>query len=455
MLGKAALLALAFLAAAPSAHAATVTAGVQLPECDDGGCGGPQVDLMSFAAEPGEVNDMRVSVTAGQVIFRDLSAPLTAGRGCTGLSDGSVACPIAPNRRLGVEVVVEAALGDQPDRAAAEGIARRAVRVRLRGGPGDDTLSPGPATRGAFRLEGDEGRDSLRGSARGETLVGGAGVDVLAAGGGDDELLGDEDFSGPDAPRETVPSDDLLDGGPGRDKVQYTDSGRRVRVDLADPGPDGREGEADTLTAIEDVAVAGPAEVLGDGGPNRLIAFAPGVLADGRDGDDTLVAATTPIGGRGDDVFRSIPSSRLRCGPGIDSFEVAFRARLARVPRNCERAFLPEWLDIPLSTLRVRDGRPRLRLYPVPPGLRADGINWSGGMRATVTVRERRGARAILARGSVRLRRPSGYARGTLLRLRPTARGRRRLGRRPLSVHVTVGLSSSHRLTFPTRTAPG
>jgi|SRR5829696_5119824 len=91
-------------------------------------------------------------------------------------------------------------------------------------------------------VDGGPGADSLEGSLSNDTLIGGEGPGELHGDGGRDQLLGqagrdllaDDDGLRPDS--------DVLDGGRGRDRVNYTQRAAPVRVDLRAAGPAGGSG---------------------------------------------------------------------------------------------------------------------------------------------------------------------------------------------------------------------
>ncbi len=67
---------------------------------------------------------------------------------------------------------------------------------RLDGGPGDDVIFPGDATRGgaAITVLGGSGDDNLSGGDGGDVIDGGSGVDLITAFGGDDRINSVEPF---------------------------------------------------------------------------------------------------------------------------------------------------------------------------------------------------------------------------------------------------------------------
>ncbi|MGI1662651.1 beta strand repeat-containing protein [Palleronia sp. KMU-117] len=154
---------------------------------------------------------------------------------------------------------------------------------RINGFNGNDTLNASTAST-AWVLSGENGNDSLIGSAQSDILLGGAGDDFLSGGDGADQMLGgtgNDTFvggAGDDAFFVGEAGDVVQDGGAGFDKVQINNA---AGVSLS----------IGTWLGIE--------RVNGFTGNDAIDAtgFATGLLFDGRGGNDTL------IGGNGNDLF--------------------------------------------------------------------------------------------------------------------------------------------------------
>ena len=146
-------------------------------------------------------------------------------------------------------------------------------------------------------------------------LSGSAGDDVISGGGGDDLISGGD---GADTLSGGL-GNDSLDGGAGNDTASYAERTAAVDVNLADPGADGESGEADTLTAIENVlGGSGDDTLAGDGGPNLIQGGDGRDIVTGGDGADRLDA------GPGDDDVRAkdATTDTVDCGPGADKAQV-------------------------------------------------------------------------------------------------------------------------------------
>ena len=231
--------------------------------------------MLSFSAEPGEVN--RVSVrqpAAGRLTVEDTGAPLNPGAGCTATSPNEVSCTAFP--------VAEFVLGDGDDTASvaaggATSLTREPVLVLIRGGSGNDELTGGDGDDG---LRGEEGDDRLTGRGGRDGLTGGPGADVL-------------------------------DGGAGLDSASWQDSTASVNVDLA-----AGTGGGDSLTGIEAVSGSPGSDAIRGGSGNEVI--------DGLEGDDVIDGgggADRLAGSRGNDVLAGGPGSdRLEGHQGNDRF---------------------------------------------------------------------------------------------------------------------------------------
>ncbi len=156
--------------------------------------------VISFKAQPGEVNDVQAMPSVDGVTFTDASAPVTAGDGCSA-QPGGVFCPFS-----GEPTVVELRLRDRDDKARFDDPAGSVNDQRVlggrgddtifaggtapnhvleAGGPGDDQLSSAMNFSGSASLRGGAGRDDLSAIENAELhMAGGGGADSLHVGGG-------------------------------------------------------------------------------------------------------------------------------------------------------------------------------------------------------------------------------------------------------------------------------
>ncbi len=163
-----------------------------------------------FAADPGEVNTLTVSLEDRRVVMRDATAPVRAGSGCEQIDAHTARCAVPAFGLDLSNVVIDVLDGDDLVDAAAvpdvDGYGEpRVYRTAMKGGSGEDKLI-GAAS--GDELDGADGDDVLEGRDGDDVLVGGAGRDRLMAGEGVIDVLFGDAIRGAPAP-------DLLDGGPG------------------------------------------------------------------------------------------------------------------------------------------------------------------------------------------------------------------------------------------------
>ena len=287
----------AVLAAAPAAGAATL----QL----DG-------DTLVYAAAGGVENRPSFSQPVeGTLRVSDDAEHLSGGAGCTVLDPEyptQADCPVPARLRV--------VLGDGNDRVMLRE-SLPPIAVSVLGEAGDDVLEANADVDNRVVLDGGDGADSLTGYAFADTLLGGTGDDVLSGGAAGDVLRGGEgdDALEPDTWVD-VQGDDVVDGGPGFDRVHDWGStstlpGYAVAISVDGAAGDGRPGESDNVTAVE-----------------RFDALTPGryVLADSADSIDLPNYGSSSVAGNGggDTVTGNDGSEQLDGGPGDDRLEGGF-----------------------------------------------------------------------------------------------------------------------------------
>ncbi len=280
----------------------------------DGGPGADRVEIEAGTVDGGEGDDVLRGVGAGgqtllggpgadtidggdgidQIVGGPGSDRLSGGPGRDSVSWAAETVPIT------VDLAVPGAAGPAVEPDQIDGF------ERATGGAGDDTLR---GTEDADELDGANGNDRIEALGGDDSINGGRGADTLDGGAGDDFMNADS-FE-PGAADDDDIAADVLEGGPGKDRV------RSVRG-------------ADTLS--------------------------------GGDGDDDIEASddTRRVdAGAGDDAVEVLSDGRLgrmavTCGTGRD--QVHFLTSPAVAPRDCELAVLTD--DGVVSTrLRVRGGR--------------------------------------------------------------------------------------------------
>jgi hypothetical protein len=191
-----------------------------------------------------------------------------------------------------------------------------------------------------------------------------------------------------------------MNGGDGRDSVDYSLRGEAVTVSFDDVANDGRRGEADGVARDVEIVLGSPAPdtLTGDGRGTSLDGGSGEDLVDGGAGTDQLT------GGTGGDVLRARDGARdvVSCGQESD----LVIADVDDVVRDCElvdrgrrrRARLGE--DVLLSTIR---GSNRFRLpegerffslagrIPLPVG---GAVDSRGGTVSLLAAADRRGSRS-------------------------------------------------------------
>jgi Ca2+-binding RTX toxin-like protein len=148
------------------------------------------------------------------------------------------------------------------------------------------------------------------GTAKGETLTGGNGIDRIFGEGGDDELFG---LGGSDVLVGGAGADDLW-GGEGIDTADYSQSARGVIVNLATGRGRNGDAEGDFLWEIENLKGSAQGDILtGDRRDNKLEGGGGDDTLNGANGDDEL------IGGLGNDTLNGgLHDDMLRGGAGAD-----------------------------------------------------------------------------------------------------------------------------------------
>jgi Ca2+-binding RTX toxin-like protein len=302
---------------------------------------------ITYTAAPGEVNDLTVDQTGGNITFDEAAINITdgdGGAGCT-VAAGNAACPEGGVTR----VVIDA--GDQDDSCTASSN-NIAVPITVTLGDGADFVSgtkngdsldggAGPdqidGNSGADVIDGGAGADDLNGDGDNDQVNGGLGADRVRGGSGNDTLHGDQgsdDLDGDngddqlfgDAGNDFFVNDagaDAFNGGDGRDFLDSFDEADQswMQDGVAN---DGAAGEGDNWGGdVEDLSLGDGDNVVAAGpGDNRIDTGDGSDVIDGgagsdqidtRDGDDVVQ------GGDGaDDIGSSSGNDFLDGGPGGD-----------------------------------------------------------------------------------------------------------------------------------------
>lgn len=211
---------------------------------------------------------------------------------------------------------VRAEFGDENDSFGFGDGYDLSVAVEVLGGPGDDTLRGDFDRPGREVLDGGPGADRIESWGGDDELRGGEGPDVLDGGAGADRVLGGEGDDTLAGDGQAAPGADTIDGGEGNDLLMdYV----QTSVDLRPPANvlldgvanDGRPGEGDDVTSVE-----------------RIVAHVSGSFTLTDAAEDIQVwanmdgGASTVIAGGGDDrVVGHDANERIEGGPGDDYLE--------------------------------------------------------------------------------------------------------------------------------------
>jgi hypothetical protein len=334
--------------------AALAAAALAVPAGADAASLSYEGDSLVFRAASGEENAVTLNATSdGRVAIGETGASVSFPSGCDQANESMpVLCDVKSVDRLRFE------LGDGADRASVQDITVAGNVIALQGGDGNDRLYGGPSA--AATLDGGAGDDELRSEEAADVLLGGAGADDMIGGAGNDELRGGDgdDVLQPD--RYTT-GNDVVDGGPGIDKVQdYNDptkSPQAVNITLDGQANDGRPGESDNVLDVEHVRTyAGGTFVMSEG-PDRVEVFTPSdqgpATVEGRGGSDVLLAGVgrqTLDGGAGDDQIEGgFGDDTITGGPGRDVIAADFTGSQCGWLESCT---VPHGND----TINARDG---------------------------------------------------------------------------------------------------
>jgi hypothetical protein len=168
-----------------------------------------------------------------------------------------------------------------------------------------------------------------------------------------------------------------LDGGPGRDRIDYYGRKGPLSLTLASPGAQGEPGEGDTVIAVEDAGIESTADrIVGTDAPNDLHSFGSHAVLEGRGGNDFIGAdwegPDTVSGGPGNDYLRladgifAVPKpDTLSCGGGRD--RVTLGGPLQFIPPDCEHVDYDSDSD-PTYALRGVLSTPTAEVARVAPG---------------------------------------------------------------------------------------
>jgi hypothetical protein len=364
---------------------------------------------MRFEGEPGEANQLTMTVTTEEVVFEDLGAEIEVRGACASTGPNRAVCSAGDDRRY---KWIE--LGDGDDQLQIE----NGSLIEVWGGEGNDTLHGGS---GPERIDGELGDD---------LVDGGAGIDTIIGGGGSDELRADEAAT-PfehdviiDGERDESAASDTIVGRSGLVSLSYASRRERVTVDLR-AGVAGAAGEQDRLIDIHVVGGGeGPDVLLGSDGDDSFGGGGGADRIEGRGGDDYLTGgdgADRVSGGPGNDGSDgNLDNVRdiQNCGSGDDF--VADSDKRDRLRPSCEDA----------SWLRSPGAHERITVHPAISRRRAvfrSTCAARAGCRGRITL-VTAGQRLGLGRGRIDIERTRKQIRHKVV-VRLNARGRKHMRR--------------------------
>ncbi|WP_270936156.1 calcium-binding protein [Falsiroseomonas oryzae] len=193
----------------------------------------------------------------------------------------------------------------------------------LLGGDGNDTLD---GEGDGDRLDGGDNADLLRGGTGGDTLLGGTGNDTLNGGAGPDSMDGGDNDDRFLIDGAVLGEVDLIDGGLGRDTLDFTAWATLpfLALDLA-AGTLRGGNAANVLLLMAQIEPASMENAIGSGFGDLLAGDGDANLLEGRDGADTLQGGTsndTLLGGAQNDLLQGgAGNDSLNGGTGADTIE--------------------------------------------------------------------------------------------------------------------------------------
>jgi hypothetical protein len=132
-------------------------------------------DAVHYVADPGETNDVAITVSEFEFTIVDPGTTISVGPGCVSVSPSEATCS------LDFEVDVEVRLGDGNDALSLTDDSEEGSGVYF-GAGGNDTIRGFGDPFSSEHLSGGPGNDILRGRGGEDTLDGGPGADIMSGG---------------------------------------------------------------------------------------------------------------------------------------------------------------------------------------------------------------------------------------------------------------------------------
>ncbi|MGZ0162813.1 MAG: beta strand repeat-containing protein [Planctomycetales bacterium] len=339
-----------------------------------------------FGGNGGDTVTVNTGVTDDTVaIAQDALGRVTVTEGTSTLVVDSSISTVNVNGQAGTDMITIGDLSSVPlsaltvdagpggDTIDATGLVSGSVRVQLRGGDGNDTITGGTSGDSLFGDAGDDlinggagndsiqggdgndvintqggddtadggagddsvtgglGNDSLIGGLDGDTLVGNEGDDTLRGGFGDDNLNGNAGNDSLDGSfgRDSISGgdgDDIADGGRDDDLINGQSGNDTLRGDHGDDTLNGQAGDDEIVGGDGNDRVSGGSGrdgIAGGDGDDTLNGNGGSDTLVGNDGNDSLAGGTSDdilIGDQGDDILDGDDGNDLGVtGEGADA----------------------------------------------------------------------------------------------------------------------------------------
>jgi hypothetical protein len=248
---------------------------------------------------------------------------------CENNPTGGIICERDPNRPIKIE---GSEAKDDISIYSSDAVPD-SIPVTMNGLGGDDRIKDAYDSNAGRVITGGAGNDELTGYAGNDTLDGGDGADKLDGGLGNDAVLGGTGDDVVDGDGYEDPGADVIDGGAGYDyfegwgQPEQLQRQPTVTLTLDGVANDGRPGENDNVTNVEDFQMYVVGSLTGSDGPEKFVIYNPGNSGPsnlvGRGGDDELVGNDfddSVDGGAGNDhVEGGLGNDTVTGGPGRDT----------------------------------------------------------------------------------------------------------------------------------------
>jgi Ca2+-binding RTX toxin-like protein len=299
---------LLLLPAAAQAHTTFTYSAARITVTNDGAGGTVSLYTLNLQGDDGNFHDFPAFT---------LSDPAPSLPPDCGPYNGYVVCSTTDSFLFqGAGGADNFAISDDP--------ALNSLAATLIGNGGNDQLKDFSA--GDRTLDGGAGNDVMFGSDGDDILRGGPGNDDVDGEGGSDNVSGGEGDDKVDGDHLTPAAPDVVDGGPGVDKLAdgWGSADGPVSLTLDGVANDGRAGEGDNVVGVESIEGGAGTYVGSDAAETFLVGAtgeASSVSAGGGNDDITTGNGNDTVdGGAGDDrIVGGFDNDTITGGPGRDA----------------------------------------------------------------------------------------------------------------------------------------